>query len=85
MKYGSLPQNRARKPCCNPRTDQPTRPFSAGVPTNLSSGKVRHDIGGEEFMGLYVVPVAIDQQSDARILVLPDQVDRLGYRPDEAG
>jgi hypothetical protein len=46
---------------------------------------VRHDIGGKELAGLYVVPpIAIDQQVDAGVLVLPDQVDGLGYRTDKA-
>ena len=51
----------------------------------LSSDEVRHDIRGEKFTGLYVVPlIAIDQQLDAGVLVLPDQVDGLGHRTDKA-
>ena len=37
----------------------------------LPSGKVRHDVRGEEFASLSVAPlIAIDQQIDALILVL---------------
>src|SRR5260370_31070576 len=43
------------------------------------SGKVRHDIRDEKFPGLDVVPtVALDQQVDARVPVLPHQLDGLG-------
>ena len=57
------------------------RPRFACIP----SGKVRHDIRDEKFTGLYVVPlIAIDQQLDAGVLVLPDQVDGLGHRTGKA-
>ena len=46
---------------------------------------MRHDIRDEKFTGLYVVPsVGIDQQIDAGVLVLPDQVNGLGHRTDKA-
>ena len=46
---------------------------------------MRHDIRGEKLTALCVVPViAIDQQLDAGILVLPDQVDGLEHGADEA-
>src|SRR3982074_1966592 len=49
------------------------------------SGKVRHDIRDEELTALYVVPpIGVDQQLDAGVLVLPDQVDGLGRRADKA-
>jgi hypothetical protein len=38
---------------------------------------VEHDIRGEKYTGLYVVPIAIDQQVDAGAAVLSDQVDML--------
>src|SRR5713101_1668074 len=58
----------------------------ARIPIDLSSGKVRHDIRDEKFTSLFVVPliIAIDQQVDAGVLVLPDQVDGLGHRTDKA-
>lgn len=34
---------------------------------------MRHDIRGEEFTDLLVVPIAVDQQADAGVLVLSDQ------------
>src|SRR5580704_13256372 len=44
------------------------------------SGKVRHDIRDEEFASLDVVPtVALDQQVDAGVPVLPHQIDGLGH------
>ena len=46
----------------------------------LSASAVRqsgHDIRGEKYTGLYVVPIAIDQQVDAGAAVLLDQVDML--------
>jgi hypothetical protein len=47
----------------------------------LPLGKVRHDVRGEKFPSLRVVPsIGIDQQIDAGILVSPDQVDGFGYR-----
>jgi len=55
------------------------------VPTNPPSGKVGHDIGDEKFTGLYVIPaIGIDQQVDAGVLVLPDQIDGLGHGTDKA-
>ena len=46
---------------------------------------MRHNIRGEKFTGLYVVPsIGIDQQVDAGVLVLADQVDGLGHRTDKA-
>ena len=58
----------------------------ARIPIDLPSGKVRHDIRDEKFTGLFVVPliIAIDQQVDAGVLVLPDQVNGLGHRNDKA-
>ena len=56
----------------------------AKIPMDLSSGKVRHDIRDEKFEGLFVVPIAIDEQLDAGCLVLSDQVDGLGHRTDKA-
>jgi len=47
-------------------------------------GKVRHDIRGEKFTGLFVVPIAIDQEVDAGVLVLSDQVDGLGHRTEKS-
>ena len=44
---------------------------------HLPSGKVGHDIRGEKYTGLSVVPIAIDQQVDAGAAVLSDQVDML--------
>jgi hypothetical protein len=38
---------------------------------------VGHDIRGEKYTGLYVVPIAIDQQVDAGAAVLSDRVDML--------
>src|SRR3989442_12685435 len=53
--------------------------------TNLLSGKVRHNIRDEKFTGLYVVPlIAIDQQLDAGVLVIPDQVDGFGHGAEKA-
>jgi hypothetical protein len=47
---------------------------------------VRHDIRDEKFPGLHVVPsIGIDQQVDAGVLVLPDQVDGLGHRTEKSG
>jgi hypothetical protein len=51
---------------------------------DLSSGKVRHDIGDEKLAGLFVVSIAIDKQLDTGCLVLSDQVDDLGHRTDKA-
>jgi hypothetical protein len=48
------------------------------------SRKVRHDIRDEKFTALGVVPIAIDQQVDAGVLVLPDQVDGLRHGAGEA-
>src|SRR5437899_2915165 len=49
------------------------------------SGKVRHDIRGEKLTALDVVPpIGADQQLDAGVLVLPDEVDGLGRRADKA-
>jgi hypothetical protein len=56
----------------------------AKIPMDLSSGKVRHGIRDEKFGGLFVVPIAIDEQLDAGCLVLSDQVDGLGHRTDIA-
>jgi hypothetical protein len=40
---------------------------------------VRHHIRGDKLTGLHVIPsVGIDQQIDAGILVLPDQINDLG-------
>lgn len=53
--------------------------------TGMPSGKVRHDFRGEEFTAFHVVSsIGIDQEVDARVLVLPDHVDGLGHRPDKA-
>jgi hypothetical protein len=52
----------------------------AKIPMDLSSGKVRHDIRDEKFGGLFVVPIANDEQLDAGCLALSDQVDGLGHR-----
>src|SRR5438552_11983041 len=57
---------------------------SAGLATNLPSGKVRHDIRDEKFTGLCIVPIANDQQVDAGVLVLPDPVDGLGHGAEKA-
>jgi hypothetical protein len=47
---------------------------------------VRHDIGDEELAALHVVQsVAVDQEVDAGVLVLPDQVDGLGHRAGKTG
>src|SRR5258708_10416517 len=49
------------------------------------SGEVRHDIRGEELTALDVVPpIGADQQLDAGVLVLPDEVDGLRGRADKA-
>src|SRR5216683_8317898 len=49
------------------------------------SGKVRHDIRDEKLSGLDVVPtIAMDQQGDAGVPVLPDQIDGLGHGTDKA-
>jgi hypothetical protein len=46
---------------------------------------VLHDVRDEKFKGLHVAPsVGIDRQIDAGVLVLPDQVNGLGYRTDKA-
>src|SRR5713226_3441132 len=83
-----LLQARERPALDGERQDEPAQeipPSPAGVPTNLPSGKVRHDIRDEKFTGLYVVPlIAIDQQLDAGVLVLPDQVDGLGHGAEKA-
>src|SRR5215471_13369321 len=51
---------------------------------DLSSRKVRHDIRGEKFTRLYVVPpIAMYQQFDAGVSVLSDQVDSLGHGSDK--
>src|SRR5262249_38223191 len=55
--------------------------------SRLSSGKVRHDIRYEKFAGLYVVPkiaIAVDQQVDACVAVLPNDIDGLGHGTDKA-
>ena len=58
----------------------------AAVRANLPSRKVRHNIRDEKFTGLHVVPsIAMDEQVDAGVLVLPDQIDGLGHGADEAG
>src|SRR5713226_3412090 len=45
----------------------------------LWSGKMRHDIRDEKLTVLFVaLSVGIDQQIDAGVLVLPDQVNGLG-------
>ena len=50
----------------------------AAVRANLPSRKVRHNIRDETFTGLHVVPsIAMDEQVDAGVLVLPDQIDGL--------
>jgi hypothetical protein len=55
------------------------------VPTTRSSRKVRHDIRDEQLAGLYVVQaIRIDQQVDAGVLVLPEQIEGLGHGADKA-
>jgi hypothetical protein len=56
------------------------RAWQAIIGEGRPLGQVRHDIRGEEFTGLFVIPIAIDQQVDAGVLVLSDQVDGLGQR-----
>jgi hypothetical protein len=46
--------------------------------------KVRHDIRGEKFTALDVVSIAIDQQVDAGVVVLSDQVYGLGDRTEKS-
>jgi hypothetical protein len=46
---------------------------------------MRHDIRDEKFTVLFVaLSVGIDQQIDAGVLVLPDQVNGLGHRAEKA-
>ena len=73
-RYGSAKSGRAQvgpaplRPCAPP-IDMIS---SAGGLSHLPSGKVGHDIRGEKFTGLSVVPIAIDQQVDAGAAVLSD-------------
>ena len=55
------------------------RAWQAIIGEGRPLGQVRHDIRGEEFTGLFVIPIAIHQQADAGVLVLSDQVDGLGH------
>jgi len=61
------------------------RAWQAIIGEGRPLGQVRHDIRGEEFTGLFVIPIAIDQQVDAGVLVLSDQIDGLGHRTEKAG
>ena len=49
------------------------------------SGKVRHDISGENFSAVWIVtPIGVDRQIDSGFLMLSDEVDGFGHSADKA-